>query len=426
MENEAHIAQIAYGKGRIPLHMDPALAEWQVITPKPEPALDQAHAAFLDACRNPIASPPLRSLVRPDERVVIVTSDGTRPVPNRLLIPWLLEELPVPEENVTVLLGTGTHRANTPEEIEAIFGAEVARRIPILNHDAYDVETNERLGTTASGIPIVCDRRYLEADKRIAVGFIEPHFFAGFSGGGKAVFPGVAGIETILPLHDYAMIAHPKSTWAVLEGNPIQEAVREMVGHCPPDFLLNVTLNREKAITGFYAGDIREAHQQGCARVKETSMAPVSHRFPIVVTSNSGFPLDQNLYQTVKGMSAAERIVEDGGSIVTVSECGDGIPEHGNFRTILGEGDTPEAILQWIRDLEAPVLDQWEAHILANVRLRAQVLLHSTLAPDDVEAALLTPVQDVQAAVEDCIRAAGRGVAVAVLPEGPQSVPYLG
>jgi len=245
------------------------------------------------------------------------------------------------------------------------------------------------------------------ADKRLVVGFIEPHFFAGFSGGAKGIVPGVAGVDTILHLHNYDLIAHPHSTWGEFENNPIQREIAEMVAHCPPDFLVNVTLNSDKEISALFAGDYREAHKRGCERAKSTSMTPVPNRFPIVVTSNSGFPLDQNLYQTVKGISVAERIVEDGGDILVASECSDGIPNHGNFGSILQKADTPEAVDDWIRNLNDMMLDQWQAQILTGILKRASVAIYSALDSDSVEAAMLVPVEDLQTHLEECIRRAG-------------------
>jgi nickel-dependent lactate racemase len=306
---------VAYGRGYIPIRADSDLADWSVIRPKFEAALDAPKQAFTQAVRNPIGAKPLRDMVKPGDRVVIATSDGTRPVPNKQLIPWLLEELPVPESQVTVLVGTGTHRPNTDAELEEMFGKDVMRRVHIVNHDAFDGGGNEHIGETQSGTPVVLNKIYLQADFKIAVGFIEPHFFAGFSGGPKAVAPGVASIETIFRLHRAELIGDPKSTWGVLDDNPLHREVREAVALCPPDFMVNVTLNAEKKISGYYVGDYCEAHQKGCADVKKSAMVAVKQPFPVVVTSNSGFPLDQNLYQTVKGLSAAARSVSDGGKI---------------------------------------------------------------------------------------------------------------
>ncbi|MCX5757683.1 MAG: nickel-dependent lactate racemase, partial [Candidatus Hydrogenedentes bacterium] len=284
---------------------------------------------------------------------------------------------------------------------------------------------NVLLGCTSSGAPIWLDKTYVEADKRIVLGFIEPHFFAGFSGGAKGVAPGVAGIESILYLHGYDLIAHPNSTWGVMDGNPMRQAVQELAAACPPDFLINVTLNNAKRITNFFVGDYVAAHAAGCACAREQAMTPVPHRFPIVVTSNSGFPLDQNLYQTVKGMSAAARIVEEGGMIIVAAECSDGIPSHGHFGSMLRQAHDTGALEQTVRSLPTPRLDQWQVQVFASILKRCEVALYSKLDAETTRACLMTPVDDVFEAVAERIEQIGRGAPVAVLPEGPLTVAYV-
>lgn len=420
-----HQIDIAFGRKTVPIYADPGLAEWEVIRPAYGTGLPDAGTQFREACRNPIGCVPLREVVSPGDRVVIVTSDGTRPVPNRVLIPWILEELPVPVDSVTVLLGNGTHRANTDAEIVEMFGEDVAGRVAICNHDGYDPKRNAWVGKTAGGTDVFLDRGYLEADKRIVVGFIEPHFFAGFSGGAKGVVPGVAGVETVLGLHRAELIADPRSTWGVLVGNPIQAEIAEAVGFCPPDFMVNVTLNADKEMTGIYAGDYRKAHRQGCAAVKALSMAPVAEAFPVVVTSNSGYPLDQNLYQTVKGISAAARVVADGGAILVASECSDGVPDHGNFAQIMRTGCSPGDVLRAIYDLERPVLDQWQAQILAGILEQVEVAVYSRMEWAEVRDCKLEVAEDLDGALRERIEAVGKGARVAVLPDGPLTIPYV-
>lgn len=421
--NEAERIEIAYGKGCLTLLADRRKAEWRIIRPKPELAVPHVEKVFRDACRRPMAARPLRELMQGGGRVVIVTSDGTRAVPNRLLIPWLLEEMGVEPRSVTVLLGNGTHRANTPAEIEGMFGHALARRVRIANHDAFDESRNVALGRTAGGAQVRLDREYVEADRRIVIGFIEPHFFAGFSGGAKGIVPAVAFIDTIMRVHRAELIADPRSTWGVMDENPIQREIGESVAFCPPDFLVNVTLNALKEITGVYAGGYVQAHREGWQRVRETSMAPVDRMFPVVVTSNSGFPLDQNLYQTVKGMSAAARIVAPGGTILVAGECSDGIPAGGNFARLMAIGTRPRDIIDHIYALTKPVLDQWQAQVLAEILSKAEVGIYSKLDAATVESCKLRRVSDLQSAVDTCVRTTGGPVAV--LPEGPLTIPYL-
>jgi lactate racemase len=421
--NVIPVAQIAYGKSRIPLAMDPAKAEWSVIAPVGEAALPDPHTAFRAAAAKPVGAPTLRGFAGPDEKVVIVTADGTRPVPNRQLVPWVIEELGIPEKNVTVLLGTGTHRPNTPGEIEAMFGADLATRLRIVNHDGFDENQNATVGTTDALGEVRLAREYVEADKRIALGFIEPHFFAGFSGGPKGIVPAVASVPTIMRLHSFDIIGHPNSSYGVLDGNPTRDAILAAVALRPPEFMVNVTLNPDKEITGFCLGDYIEAHLAGCAHAKAHSMVPVERRFPVVVTSNSGFPLDQNLYQAVKALSVAGRVVEDGGTVFLVSECSDGFPAHGNFGSFMKRGLAPQEMLDEIR--RNPFMDQWQAQTLANIALRARVALYSKIARAEVEACRLVHVEDLQAAVDASLARLNGNARAAVLPEGPLTIPYV-
>jgi nickel-dependent lactate racemase len=239
------------------------------------------------------------------------------------------------------------------------------------------------------------------------------------------VAPGIAGIESIFHIHGYDLIADPHSTWGILEGNPLYRAIADMVAVCPPDFLVNVTLNNEKAITGLFLGDYREAHRAGCAHVRENAMVPVPHAFPVVVTSNSGYPLDQNLYQTVKGMSAAARIAKHNGAIFVASECSDGIPAHGSFGTVLQRHETLESIDTWLRGLASPVVDQWQIQVLVRILMQCRVSLYSRLDPDSARACKLSPVACLEDSLREHIEIIGKGAPVAVLPEGPIMVPYL-
>ena len=257
------------------------------------------------------------------------------------------------------------------------------------------------------------------------LGFIEPHFMAGFSGGLKGIFPAVADIASIMRYHDAKTIGDPRSTWGLLDGNPTQAIIRHNGSLLPVDFCINVTLNRRREITRYFCGHPVEAHEQGCRFSKETAMVACTRPFPIVVTTNSGYPLDQNLYQTVKGMSAAAQIVEPGGYIATAARCNDGFPEHGNFKTLLFDHDSPRAVLDTIEAPGFSLYDQWEAQLLALIRLKANVGLYSELPADEVRRAYLEPLVDVGQTVARELARVGRDAPVAVLPEGPQTIPYV-
>ena len=342
--------QLAYGKTGLPVNVpDSAI----VVEPRHLPALADDKAAVVAAMRNPQGTPPLKSMVGKDDTVAIVISDITRPTPNHKLVPWIMEELDhVPRENFVIINGLGTHRANTQEELAGMLGWDIVNTVRIENHDAFDDAKLVRVGRNSYGSEVYFNKTYVEAKFKIVTGFIEPHFFAGFSGGPKGINPGVAGIKTILDFHNAEMIGHPLSTWGVIEGNILQDAATQNCLMAKPDFMLNVTLNGEKQITGVVAGDVIAAHREGCKFVKETAMYAVDEPFDIVVTTNSGYPLDQNLYQTVKGMSAAAQIVKQGGAIISASECSDGVPDHGNYAKILKMRDTAGELLEMICDPE--------------------------------------------------------------------------
>ena len=415
--------QLAYGKTGLPVNVpDSAI----VIEPRHLPALADDKAAVVAAMRNPLGTPPLKSIVGKGDTVAIVISDITRPTPNHKLVPWIMEELDhVPRENFVIINGLGTHRANTQEELAGMLGWDIVNTVRIENHDAFDDAKLVRVGRNSYGSEVYFNKTYVEAKFKIVTGFIEPHFFAGFSGGPKGINPGVAGIKTILDFHNAEMIGHPLSTWGVIEGNILQDAATQNCLMAKPDFMLNVTLNGEKQITGVVAGDVIAAHREGCKFVKETAMYAVDEPFDIVVTTNSGYPLDQNLYQTVKGMSAAAQIVKQGGAIISASECSDGVPDHGNYAKILKMRDTAGELLEMICDPEFCLFDQWQVQVQAMVQLKADCYLFSTLDPQIVKNAKFTPIDSVEATLQQLCQKIGPQVRVAVLPLGPLTIPYV-
>lgn len=396
------------------------------LAPRFIPGAPDEAAAFREAVRAPINSKPLRELIGANDHVAVVIPDITRPLPSDRLLSWLFIELDhVPAENFVIINGTGSHRVNTPEELEAMVGDEIAKRYRIINHNSHDPATLASAGKTLDGREVFFNREYVESDKRIVIGFIEPHFMAGFSGGYKGVFPAVADIDSIMHYHRADVIGHPRSTWGILENNPTQEQIRANGSLAPLDFLINVTLNRQRQITSFFCGETLAAHERGCAFSKSTVMVPCASPFPIVVTTNSGYPLDQNLYQAVKGMSAAAQIIQQDGLIVAAAKCNDGFPNHGNFKKLLFDHDSPQAVLDTILAPGFSLYDQWEAQLLAMIRLKAGVGLYSDIAPDEVRRAHLEPVAEISAFIAGELKRIGNDAPIAVLPEGPMTIPYL-
>ena len=417
------VVNLRYGRGDLPVNVPSTRVT--VLAPTFVPGLADEARSFRDAVSRPIGARPLRECTAAGDRVAIVIPDLTRPLPSDRLLPWLLAEVAhVPGDRVTIINGTGSHRANTEEELRSMVGAEILRRYRVVNHSAYEPGGMALAGTTADGHPVFLNREWVEADRRIVVGFIEPHFMAGFSGGYKGVFPGIADIESIMRYHRAEVIGDPRSTWGVLEGNPTQDQIQANGALCPVDFCVNVTLNRDRAITGFFCGDPIEAHRLGARFARDTAMVACQRPFAIVLTTNSGYPLDQNLYQTVKGLSAAAQIVQQGGYILAASRCNDGFPAHGNFRRLMTSYPGPQAILDAILTPGFSVFDQWEAQLLAMIQLKARVGLHSEIPADQVREAHIEPVADIAARLTDEIGHAG-DVPIAVLPEGPMTIPYL-
>lgn len=418
--------------GTTGLEVDIPADRVEVITPTYVDGLPDEHADFLEAVRRPFAADgsdrgvPLRERIRPNERVAVVIPDITRPLPTDRLLRWIFEELAhMSADRFVIINGTGSHRANSLPELARMVGDDVLARYRVVNHDAYEPKELALAGQDAEGRPIHLAREYVQADRRIVLGFIEPHFMAGFSGGYKGVFPAVAGIDAIMHYHRAEVIGHPKSTWGETDGNPTQGQIRHNGALLPVDFLFNVTLNRRRQITRFFCGDVLAAHEAGCVFARATAMKACPSSFPVVVTTNSGYPLDQNLYQTVKGMHAAAQIVTPGGLILAASRCNDGFPDHGNFKRLLFDHGSPRELLDTITRPGFCLYDQWEAQLLALVRSRAEVGLYSELAPEDVRRAHLEPVANLEDRLEAEIRQRGPDVRIAVLPEGPQTIPYL-
>ncbi|MFN0088418.1 MAG: nickel-dependent lactate racemase [Blastocatellia bacterium] len=418
------ITHLQYGKEG--LEVEIASSNVTVLAPRFIPGLPDEEAAFHEAVRSPIDAKPLREAIGANDRVAVVIPDITRPLPSERLLPWLFAELShVPAERIVIVNGTGSHRVNTPSELEAMVGKAVAARYRIVNHNSHDPGSLKLAGRTRDGREVYFNREYVEADRRIVMGFIEPHFMAGFSGGYKGIFPAVADIDSIMHYHRAEVVGARLSTWGVLENNPTQQQIRANGSLLPLDFCINVTLNRQRRITGFYCGSVIPAHEKGCAFSKSTVMMPCPKPFPIVVTTNSGYPLDQNLYQAVKGMSAAAQIVSQGGLIIAASKCNDGFPSHGNFRKLLFDHDSPQSILDTILAPGFSLYDQWEAQLLAMIRLCARVGLRSDIPAGEVLRAHLEPVEEIGRFIAEELRRIGADAPIAVLPEGPMTIPYL-
>lgn len=414
--------ELAYGKAGLKIRVP---NEAEVLLPRHAAGLADEHESVIAALRHPIETPPLRDMVKSSDRVAIVISDLTRPTPNYKLVPWIMEELShVPRGNFVIVNGVGSHRANTRAELISMLGEQIVDTVEIENHDAFDDNKLVHVGRNSYGSDVFLNKTYVESSFKIVTGFIEPHFFAGFSGGPKGINPGIAGIRTITDFHNAFMIGHPNSTWGRIDGNVVQDAATQNCLMSKPDFMVNVTLNGGREITNVFSGDVIKAHRVGCEYVRQSAMQAVAQPYDIVVTTNSGYPLDQNLYQTVKGMSAAAQIVCAGGAIVCASECSDGVPAHGNYARILKMRDTAEELLRMIHDPSFQIFDQWQVQVQANIQMKANCYLFSSLNDEVVKGAKFTPVASVQESIDELLRQ-NASARLAILPLGPLTIPYV-
>jgi lactate racemase len=417
--------RLAYGRSGLTLSM-PAQAE--VIEPRYPAGLRDERDAILRGLRQPINATPLAAQVGAGSRVVITHSDITRATPNDRILPVVLAELEaagVRREDITLINALGTHRVQTDAELRRILGGAIVDGYRCLQHDARDDANLVRVGEVG-GRPLRLNRQFVDADLRVVTGFIEPHFFAGFSGGPKGVLPALAGAESVLTNHGYSMIADARATWGVTQGNPVWEEMRSASLLAGPIFLLNVALDSRQEITGVFAGDLVAAHADGCAFVRNSAMVPVSEPYDIVVTTNGGYPLDQNLYQTVKGMSAASRVVKNGGAIIMAAACEDGLPDHGKYTELLVRGGSPGGVLEMLSKPGFAEQDQWQVQLQAMIQLQADVYVYSEgLSDEQIRRALFTPTRDVPATIQTLQRKHGPRTRIGVLSEGPQTVAYL-
>jgi nickel-dependent lactate racemase len=385
---------------------------------------DQSHSVR-EALNNPYNSKPLKSIVRKSDKVAILFSDITRATPYHIILPGILDELKdIPQENISFFCANGTHRLATDQELIKILGESIVKSYKIFQNDANNKDLHKYVGATASGNEIFINKMVLDCDVKILTGFIEPHFFAGFSGGGKALIPGMASVKTIKYNHSISHLTHENVNWGITYGNPLWEEMIEAAEFVPGLFLLNITLNRNKEITNVFAGDLRAAHKAGCTFVKDSAMVPVDTLYDIVITSNSGYPLDLNIYQTVKGMSAASQVLKPGGTIIMVAECWDGIPSNSDYETILTSVSSPKELMKFITDNESTLKDTWQIYYQALIQQKADVYLYAEKLEDEkIRKALLKPVRDIRKLIDELVLKTGPETKICVLPEGPHTIP---
>jgi nickel-dependent lactate racemase len=414
---------LAYGKGGLALEVPPSdESRVAILRSKPVPAIADVPRAIDAALRTPIGAAPLETVARGRKSAVVVISDITRPVPNRVLLPPILETIEragVPREAITILVATGIHRANEGDELVALVGPDIPKAYRVVNHVARDAGELVVAGATRAGIPVHVNRHYVAASLKVLTGFIEPHLWAGYSGGVKAILPGITGIETMKHMHGFAMIADPRTRYGLVEGNPFREAGLEVAAMVGVDFILNVTLNETKAVTGVFAGHHKDAFMAGVAFLEPSVIARVNEPVDLAITSGGGEPLDRSLYQTIKGMSGVAPILKPSGGMIVASACGEGAGSPEFTRLMDGVGSI-DSFLARLRSPGFFEVDQWAAQEIYSIAKRFPVGLKSEgLAAEAVRRYHLRPVESVQAELDAAL---ARGERVAIVPDGPYTM----
>ena len=374
----------------------------------------------LDALEHPVGSPRLRELAKDKQKIVIVTSDHTRAVPSKITLPLLLQEIRSgnPQADITILIATGLHRPTTEEEQRRMFGDEIVGHEKIAINNAFDPEQFVELCTLPSGAVFQVNKLAAQCDLLVTEGFVEPHFFAGFSGGRKSILPGVCSERTVNENHSYKAVSHPRSNSGMLKDNPIHADMLCAAKAVNVQFIFNVALDGEKKIVAAWAGDLEKAHEAGVAFIRQWSQCPVVTG-DIVVTSNGGYPLDQNLYQSPKAMATAEACAGEDGVIIMCCSCCDGMGG-AHFGEILQRG-TPDEIDRYLSEIppQKTIPEQWCAQVCVRVLRKHQVILVTTfLDHDEVRRANMIPASTPDEALEIAYRLKGEHASVVVIPDG--------
>ena len=412
--------RIPYGKGALTLDCEDSAVK-AVLEPAPEGsgAPEDEAEIVRNAVLHPIGSKRLSELAKGKRKITLVTSDHTRAVPSRITLPILLEEIRSgnPDAEITILIATGLHRETTPEEQRRMFGDAVVDRETIRVNHAYDPSEFVNLGTLPSGAEFECNRIAAESDLIVTEGFIEPHFFAGYSGGRKSILPGISSARTVSQNHSYPAVADPHAVAGVLNGNPIHADMLEAAKMAGVAWILNVALDQEKRVRAAFAGDLELAHRAGTEYVSRHSSCPQVIG-DIVLTSNGGYPLDQNLYQSPKAMATADVCCREGGVIIMCCACEDGIGGT-HFEKIMTMGDPGETD-RYLASIppEETIPEQWCAQVCLRCQMRHRIILVSELAPDLIRRANMIPAATLEEALEQAYAIAGRGAELVVIPDG--------
>ena len=420
-----------YGKDGIEIKVNPS---WNltVLRPKRQEVIEDTDKSIKEAINTPIGTLSLRDIIKEKgdlKQVCIVVSDVTRPVPSKLILKVLIEELNsygIEDNQILILIATGLHRRSREDELERILGTELKSRLKYIDHVATDKDSLKYFGTAPDGVPIYINKHYCESDLKILTGYIEPHFFFGFSGGRKSIAPGIAGAETIQANHSAENIAHPLARFGIDEGNPMHENSKQISDIIGADFIVNVCINENHEITQVAAGNIKQIHEILVKYQLNYIFKEINELYDIVICGNGGYPLDLNLYQAVKSMAIGEIAVKEGGIIISVNELSDGIGiGQENFRDLIFSGKTPKTLYEQVLNKEIVIPDQWEIQVLTRIMMRAEIYVVSSLKAEDIGNIGLKYGNSVEEAIDASLKKLGQGARILILPNGPQVIPFL-
>lgn len=419
--------EMRYGTGTLPIEIPDKNVAGVLEISESVPLSDE-DGAVRGAIARPIASPPLAELAKGRESACIVISDVTRPVPNKVILPPVLatlERAGIRREKITILIATGIHRPNEGDELEEMVGRDIIDTYRIVNHFSQRPEHHTYLGKTQNGTPVHIDKTYLASDLKITTGLIEPHLMAGYSGGRKAICPGVASVETMKVMHGPELMEHPKSAVGILEGNPFHIEATKIALMAGVDFNLNVAIDKHRQITGVFAGDMVESHRVGAEFVEKQAKVTLPAPADAVVVSSAGYPLDTTFYQAIKGLLTAVEIVRQGGSILLVAACSEGIGSK-PFTDLIFKTDDLTAFVQGLYNPANFVIDQWQLEELAKVARKADIYFYTDGIPYHQRAKLFVhPLKSAQAGIAELLTRYGDDVQIAVIPEGPYVLAQL-
>ena len=416
---------LKYSTEGVPIEIEETPGFVGVLEPsEPEPVRDPM-AAIAESLRRPIQSKPLSDISWGRKNACIVISDITRPAPNRLMLPPILETLEaagIPRSAVTILIATGIHRPSTEEERIRLVGPEIAGAYRIVDHLSKKSEDMVEVDRIAGVAPALVNRLYVEADLKILTGFIEPHMWAGYSGGRKSILPGISSVETLQFMHGPEMIAHPMTEYGQLEGNLFHEAGLRVMEKAGADFVVNVTLNKKREITGIFSGHAVKAHLEGCAFLAKHCVRELDAPLDFIVTTNAGAPLDCNLYQSVKGMTGAATVVKPKGDILIATRCaeGAGSPE---YEEVLEMVDSPSSFVCRILQKEFFIPDQWCAQEMYQVLMEKNIWIYTEgFSPEELRRYHLHSVDSIEGCIRSLLEKHGEHARWAVVPDGPMVI----